>query len=139
MSEVKLGDVMPLDLGNLPTGLRVYAHYLHLRSENIKNSVWKPNVSLAEVAKVVTSDVAGQWDKTEIPHTLKGKDGVRKVLNLLKKCQALYKIPVRRRGTDLAQDLGGLFDVAACPHSNLEVCDCPPDCKIPLKLVGLHS
>ena len=78
-----------LDQGNLPTSVGVFNHYLHLRAENIKTGVWKSNVSLEEAATVVTNDVARQWDKTEIPHTLKGKSSVRKVVTLLNKCKWL--------------------------------------------------
>ena len=79
----------------------------------------------------MTCDMAAQWDKTMIPHILKGKDGVRKVVTLVKKCKDLTKVPIGRRGSDFAKEMKCLFDVATCLHSNLQTCDCSPDFRIP--------
>ena len=121
---LKLGKAARLDEDNLPTNLQVFSHYLYLRIEKIQSGEWSPNVTLAEVAKAVASDVAAQW-----PHTLHGKDGVRKVTMLLEKYKAMNKLPVGRRGIGFGQEFDTLFDVAVCSHK--DNCTCHPESKVP--------
>ena len=73
----KLWEAAKLGQGNLPTGLDIFAHYLYLRTEKCEKGEWNKNISLFEAAKVVTSDVISQWNKTNIPHILHGKNGIK--------------------------------------------------------------
>ena len=119
---VKLGEAAKLGQGDLPTGLAIYAHYLHLRIEKRQSGEWKQNTSFGEAVRVVTCDVAAQWDKTGIPHILNSRDGRRKISIFLTKCHTLCKVPAERRAEGFGQEFNCLFDVAACPH--LESCNC---------------
>ena len=124
MEEGKLGDEKQLDQGNLPTGVGVFNHSLHIRAEKIKTGVWKSNVSMAEVAKVVTCNVTRQWDKTDITHTLKGKDGVRKVVTLLTKCKELKKEKWRVKGrskSNFGEEVKHLFYMSVCHHTSQSI------------------
>jgi hypothetical protein len=78
--------------------------------------------------------VTRQWDKTDIPHTLKGKDGVRKVVTLLTKCKELKKEKWRVRGevkVFVGEEVKHLFDMSVCHHTSQSICDCAPDNKVP--------
>ena len=93
---------------------------------------WNKNVSLFKAAKVVTNDVISQWNKTNIPHVLHGKNGTKKITDLLTKYQALCKIPRGRRKEGFGMKLNDLFDVSACQHEDMNNCACGTESKVPL-------
>ena len=110
---------MELDPGSLPLKSNIFNHYLFLRKQKIAEGEWKSNVSLAEGARAVKIDVETQWEKTEIPHTLQGKQGEEKVKKVISQCKDLLKINQNRRGPDFALEMESLFDVAACQHDDM--------------------
>ena len=127
-----LGCPCPLELGNLPTEEFVHSHYLYLRMLKQETGEWKQNTSILEAVRAVMSDVASQWDKTGITHTLLGRTGEKKVDLLLKKFQKECKVPVNRRDQQFGAKLSCLFDVAACKHINFSSCTCSLDQQVQL-------
>ena len=119
-----LGCPCPLEIGNLPTEHSVYSHYLYLRALKQETGEWKQNTSILEAARAVMSDVASQWDKTGIPHTLLGRPGEKKVELRLKNFQKEFKVPLERRDQGFEAKLSCLFDVAACKHIDFSSCTC---------------
>ena len=85
----RIGDPVELDPGSLPLKSSVFNHYLFKRKQKIAKGEWKSNVSLTEGARAVKIDVETQWEKTGIPHTLEGKQGVEKVKKVILQCQDL--------------------------------------------------
>ena len=120
----RLGVAAQLALGDLPTGVAIYSHYLHLRKEKRETGVWKQNIPFDEVVDIVKHDVFLQWEKTGIPHTFYGREAKRKISNLIIKCQKLSKVPVGRRWEGFDRKLNSLFDVASCQHLENEHCTC---------------
>ena len=101
----RIGDPVELDPGSLPLKSSVFNHYLFKRKQKIAAGEWKSNVSLAEGARAVKIDIEAQWEKTGIPHTLQGKQGVEKVKKVISQCQDLLKIQQNRRGPDFALEM----------------------------------
>ena len=127
----RIGDPVKLDPGSLPLKSNIFNHYLFTRKQKIAEGEWKSNVSLTEGARAVKIDVETQWEKTEIPHTLQGKQGVEKVKKVISQCQDLLKINQNRRGPDFALEMESLFDVAACQHDDMLNCTCSAGQKVP--------
>ena len=127
----RIGDPVELDPGSLPLKSSVFNHYLFKRKQKIAAGEWKSNVSLAEGARAVKIDIEAQWEKTGIPHTLQGKQGVEKVKKVIVQCQDLLKIQPKRRGPDFALQMESLFEVAACQHDDLLNCSCSAGQKVP--------
>ena len=122
---------MELDPGSLPLKSSVFNHYLFKRKQKIAKGEWKSNVSLTEGARAVKTDVETQWEKTGIPHTLEGKQGVEKVKKVISQCQDLLKIQQNRRGPYFALEMECLFDIAACQHDDMLNCSCSVGQKVP--------
>ena len=127
----RIGKPVKLDPNCLPLKSNVFNHYLFKREQKITEGEWKSNVSLLDGAKAVQLDVEAQWEKTEIPHTLGGKQGVEKVKKVISQCKDLLKIQHSRRGPDFAAEMNSLFDVAACQHKDMLNCGCSPEQKVP--------
>ena len=127
----RIGEPVELDPGTLPLKSSVFNHYLLKRKQKIAVGEWKSNVSVTEVAKAVKVDVEAQWEKTGIPHTLQGKQGVEKVKKVILQCQDLLKINPNRRGADFALKMESLFDVAVCQHDDMLNCICSAGQKVP--------
>ena len=121
---VKLGKLARLDLGNLPTGLQLFSHYLHLQSEKVTSGEWKSNVSQLIVAREVATDLSVQWKKTKIPHSENKIALERQVLRLVQKCRLMTKTPLERRGAKCGQEIGQLFDIALFQHEDMGGCNC---------------
>ena len=121
-----LGTAVNLRDDILPTKLDIYHHFLHLSKEKVINGDWKKNTPLSEKVKCVQEDVIKLWDKTGIAHCLTGKEGLRKITNIIINAKSTFKVPVARRQRGFADDLKVLFDVALCQHAYDENCTCPP-------------
>jgi len=127
----RIGEPVKLDPKCLPLKSNVFNHYLFTRQQKIDGGEWKSNVSMMEGAKAVKLDIEAQWEKTEVPHTLQGRQGEKQVQKVISQCQDLLKIGQKKRGLDFAQEMDSLFDVAACQHEDMLNCSCPPGQKVP--------
>ena len=122
--------------GCLPTKASIYNLYLTMREEGVESGKWPHNIAISEVVKTVSERVKDQWDKTEITslfftEPLKAE---RKVLEVVMKMKTLLKTPVDRRKKDFEiklNEFSGLLDLAACDHTTVSSCSCPPSRKVP--------
>ena len=117
---------------NLPTKLEIYNYYLYLNKEKVDNGDWKQNTKFYEKVRHVRDKVADIWDKTSIPHSLEGREGLQKVYNLLLLCKDMNKVAKQKRKEGFADKLHKLFDVAKCNHEE-DSCSCDEDSKVNIK------
>ena len=123
---------------NLPTKLEVYNHYLYLNKEQLVSGEWKQNTKFYEKVRLLRDQVADVWDKTSIPHGLEGREGLKKVSNLLLKCRDLNKVAMDRRKEGFGDDLHTLFDVAKCNHEE-ESCSCDEEIKVNIYKTSINN
>ena len=127
----KLGVPSKLAENCLPTGIDIYNHYLYLRQAKIESGEWLQNTPLNVCVRDVTSDVCEQWDKTEIPYKLVGREGERKIMRLISRVQSEHRVPLEKRGEKFGEEFRTLFDIAHCHHKPCETCSCPEERKVP--------
>ena len=114
----------------LPTKLEIFQHYLYLSKEKCKTGEWRKNTDIVIKSECVRGDVAELWDRTGIVHGLDGKEGLRRISNLITTCKAHFKVPKARRQAGFTEELQVLYDVALCQHAENN-CTCPSHEKIP--------
>ena len=116
----------PLPDDTLPTELQIYQHYLYLNELKIESGEWKKStpLPLAEKVKFVISDVAAQWDQTDIPHELSErsrKDCVGRVITRIKK--------LKGRDEKILEGFENLCDLAQCKCT--DHCNCVLEDQVP--------
>ena len=114
----------------LPTKLDVFQHFLYVSQEKYKTGEWIKKTDFSVRAQQVRDDVEDLWNRTGIAHGLGGKEGVRRVTNLINTCRNTFKTPMARREPGFQNELKVLFDVALCKHSELH-CPCDVQVRIP--------
>ena len=114
---------------SLPTLLDIDQHCRHLRELKINSGEWSKATDKGTIAKSLMTDVASVWEKTPIPHKLRGKEGERRMVALLDRIRDLKRVKRPKRGEIFLNELNSLYDVAKCPH--LVPCNCSDEDQVP--------
>ena len=115
----------------LPTKRDIYKYYLYLNKEKVRVGDWKQNTKLCDKAEYLSKEVASIWDKTGITHKLVGREGVRRITDLIMQLRDLDRLPLKQRKEGFGKELDSLFDVSICTHAMGEACTCDEPNKIP--------
>ena len=103
-----------------PPSWRFFEHFLFLTKEKCRSGEWQKNTDLSIKIGTVRDDVKELWDRTGIMHGLGGKEGLRRISNLITSCKNLFKVPKLRRQAGFASELQVLFDVAVSSTRTLK-------------------
>ena len=92
-----LGEPCDLRRDMLPTKRDIYKYYLYLNKEKVRVGDWKQNTKLCDKAEYLSKEVASIWDKTGITHKLVGREGVRRITDLIMQLRDLDRLPLKQR------------------------------------------
>ena len=127
-----LGEPCDLRRDVLPTKRDIYKYYLQLNKDKVRDGEWKQNTKMSDKAGYLSDIIASIWDKTGIPHKLRGREGVRRTMALIMQIKDMDRLPMNRRKEGFGIELDSLFDVSICQHELNQLCTCDEVDRVPL-------
>ena len=127
-----LGEPCDLRRDVLPTKRDIYKYYLQLNKDKVRDGEWKQNTKMSDKAGYLSDIIASIWDKTGIPHKLRGREGVRRTMALIMQIKDMDRLPMDRRKEGFGIELDSLFDVSIRQHELNQLCTCDEVDRVPL-------